>query len=200
MEIEEEPQTKESETTRLIHMAFSAYHSIKTPTNINSVYLQKTQKKISLLHETFSNLHLQEYHSSLFCKSETKLIYSDCATIAKSAKDLAQQSKISLDIGAKNLPEFYNFYHDPLIAEVKLVMTPSIRIVKKCLELIVEFGPNPLIDDIVNVAHYLLHLKCDSPLMKAMTGLELLLTKMEEYETMASKRLNSIADMIVLIK
>jgi hypothetical protein len=41
---------------------------------------------------------------------------------------LSSSSKISLEVGVKDLPPLYNFYHDPLVNETKLVYTPTIKI------------------------------------------------------------------------
>jgi midasin (ATPase involved in ribosome maturation) len=67
--------------------------------------------------------------------------------------------------------------------------------------LIDEFGQNPIIDDIVSIAHHILHLNIHAtPLMQALTSLELLLGKLETYEKIASKSLNSLQEQIVLVK
>jgi hypothetical protein len=58
-----------------------------------------------------------------------------------------------------------------------------------------EFGSNPIIEDIVSICHYLLHEKLfEAPLMKILTSLELLLAKLEMYESIASKSINSLAE------
>jgi hypothetical protein len=69
------------------------------------------------------------------------------------------------------------------------------------VNLIDEFGQNPIIDDIVSISHHILYLKInETPLMQALTSLELLLGKLETYEKIASKSLNSLGEQIILIK
>ena len=101
----------------------------------------------------------------------------------------------------KDLPPLYNFYHDPLVTETKLVLSPILKILQRCVFLFEEFGSNPLIEDIFHVCHFLMNEKLfEVPLMKILTSLELLLGKLESYETIASKSINSLEEQIVLIK
>jgi len=43
-------------------------------------------------------------------------------------ESLQSGNKISLEVGVKDLPLLYNFYHDPLVTESKLVYSPLIKI------------------------------------------------------------------------
>jgi hypothetical protein len=60
---------------------------------------------------------------------------------------------------------------------------------------------NPILQDTVVLANFILKFKSYvTPLMKILTGLELLLAKLEEWETYASKKLNSMDKEVILIK
>ena len=150
---------------------------------------------LDLFEQNFKNS--KEYHSN-FCFSNEekwKIIYSFAKTMAVEGMELASPARISLEVGTKDLPEFFNFYFDPLQQELKLIYTPLINILQRCVNLIDEFGQNPIIDDIMSISHHILHLKInETSLMEALTSLELLLAKLETYEKIASKSLNSLEE------
>lgn len=83
---------------------------------------------MALFKENYKNE--KEYHS-LFCYSNEEkrwIIYSFAKSIASEAIELASPAKISLEVGTKDLPHFFNFYFDPLQQELKLIYTPLINI------------------------------------------------------------------------
>jgi len=106
-----------------------------------------------------------------------------------------------MNISELKLPEAYNFYHDPIPTEARLLFNPLAKIQERVGEILKEYE-SPLLNEVLFLSNYMMvtfNTKT-TPLMKMLTGMELLLEKMDEWECYASKRLNSCQDEINTIK
>lgn len=74
-------------------------------------------------------------HTSHFLSSEelTQLFKEVWLISSNDIKSLSTSAKISLEVGIKDLPPLYNFYHDSFVSETKLVYTPIIGILQRCI-------------------------------------------------------------------
>jgi len=96
------------------------------------------------------------------------------------------ETKITLHVSSKDFPENYNFYEDPYFTEIKLVYAPMIKIIHRCLILLEDWGDHPILVDVVTYCNKILSFHCyRTPLQKVLTGLELVLQKLEEYSKIA---------------
>jgi midasin len=100
-----------------------------------------------------------------------------------------------------HLSPTFNFYHDPLPQEARLVYEPLAKLIKRC-DIILQEYESPILQDAIFLANYMLtkFSPKTAPLMKILTGLELLLNKLEEWEVYASKSLNSCTAEMTLMK
>ena len=73
-----------------------------------------------------------------------------------------------------------------------MVFDPLDRLMRRIADLLKEYE-SPILNDCLYLANYMLTELNQSrtPLMKILTGLELILNKLEEWEVYASKRINS---------
>lgn len=107
-----------------------------------------------------------------------------------------------MNISDVQFSKTFNFYHCPLPDEMKLIYEPLTKLLKRLKEIMDEYE-NPLLNDSLFLVNYMLTtLNAErTPLMKLLTSLEFLLTKLEEWEnTYASKRLNSVEEHINTLK
>ena len=95
----------------------------------------------------------------------------------------------------------FSFYHDPLPQEARLVYEPLAKLIQR-LDWIMQEYESPILQDAVFLANYMLvsFSPKNAPLMKLLTGLELILNKLEEWEVYASKSLNSCDSEMTLLK
>lgn len=111
------------------------------------------------------------------------------------------QSPSVMNISEVRLSKIYNFYHDELPHEARLVYDPLMKLLQRVKYILTEWE-SPILNDAMFLANYILttfNLK-KTPLMKLLTGLELILNKLDEWEIYASKSLNSCENEIILIK
>jgi hypothetical protein len=106
-----------------------------------------------------------------------------------------------MNVSEVRLASTFNFYHDPLPHEARLVFEPLSKIIKRADIILLEYE-SPILQDAIFLANYMLtnFSPKTAPLMKLLTGLELLLNKLEEWEVYASKSLNSCTNEMTLIK
>jgi midasin len=98
------------------------------------------------------------------------------------------------------LNEAYNFYHDSLSQEAKVFYQPMKILLDRVMALVEEW-PSPILNDLAFMANYMLtQFTQDTPLMKILTGMEILLGKIDEWEAYASKNLNSLTNEELTIK
>ena len=109
-----------------------------------------------------------------------------------------------MDISEIELTNSYNFYHDSYPEEARIVYEPMQNLLIRLRDIVLrDEYESPLLNESIFLANYII--SCFSaeatPLMKLLTSLEFLLTKLEEWEsTYASKRLNSVESEINCIK
>ena len=97
-----------------------------------------------------------------------------------------------MNVSDVTLNDTYNFYHDPLPIEARLVYDPLLKLLIRINEIIEEYE-TPILNDALFLANYMLSTMSPkiTPLMKILTGLELLLNKLEEWEIYAARNINS---------
>jgi len=99
------------------------------------------------------------------------------------------------------LPSTYNFYHDTIPQEARLIFQPLAQLQARVRDILKEYE-SPILIDVIFLANYMmttLNTKT-TPLMKMLTGMELLLEKLDEWQSYASKKLNSCHDEINSLK
>lgn len=109
-----------------------------------------------------------------------------------------------MNISDVQLSTSFNFYHTPLPHECKLIYQPLVQLQMRLRDIIIRDGyESPLLNESLFLANYML--SCFNvevtPLMKILTCMDFLLSKLEEWEgTYASKRLNSVETEINSLK
>ena len=109
-----------------------------------------------------------------------------------------------MNIADIELPSAFNFYYSSLAQECRLVYKPLAELQVRLRDITITDGyESPLLFESMFLSNYMLTSfnAQNTPLMKLLTGLELLLNKLEEWEkTYASKRLNSVEENITALK
>ena len=109
-----------------------------------------------------------------------------------------------MNITEVDLNRSYNFYHDPYPEEARLIYEPMIDLLIRLRDIVIrDEYESPLLNESMFLANYII--TCfnseQTPLMKLLTSMEFLLTKLEEWEsTYASRRLNSVEAEIGTLK
>jgi len=106
---------------------------------------------------------------------------------------------ISQDIDIKTYKfsnKTYNFYKDSNQSEMKHLYLTLNKVVEKVSLYLKDYEDHPLLVLIIIILTNLLELPYTTPLSKVVSGLDLLLTKMQEWETYASKKINSLQNEI----
>jgi midasin len=106
-----------------------------------------------------------------------------------------------MNISDIELPSNYNFYHTPFPEEARLIIDP-LKSLQQRIHFILQEWESPILNDCLFLSNYMM---CSfnpavTPLMKILTGLELMLNKLEEWEVCASKKLNSTSEQMVSLK
>ena len=106
-----------------------------------------------------------------------------------------------MNVSEVRLSPTYNFYHDALPHEARLVHDPLSKLIIR-IDFIMQDFESPILQDAIFLANYMLtsFSAKTTPLMKLLTGLELLLNKLDEWEVYASKSINSCTNEMTLIK
>ncbi|CAH0485031.1 unnamed protein product [Peronospora farinosa] len=86
-----------------------------------------------------------------------------------------------------------DFHRDPLVKEVVLVAEPLQRLMVKVQSLLAQWPDHAILQQIVLVADRIRNFEISSPLVRTLTGVELLLRKAQEWEMYAA-RAYSISD------
>ncbi|KAL6070950.1 Midasin [Balamuthia mandrillaris] len=81
----------------------------------------------------------------------------------------------------------YDIYRDANVPEVLLIQAPLEALLKRLQELLEEFPGNALLEQLIKIVRRIMAFPITSPLMKVLTGLELLHGKAYDWETNASK-------------
>ncbi len=118
---------------------------------------------------------------------------------------LEEENKVATKKAVMNVVDVelhaeYNFYHDPLPVEGKLILDPLVKLLQR-VNWILKQWESPILNDVIFLAQHMLGFRLTStPLMKLLTGLELLLQKTLEWELYASKKMNSCEVEITQLK
>ena len=87
----------------------------------------------------------------------------------------------------------YNFYLDANYMECKLIYKPLMILLERIRILLQEYQNNPILQQIAIISYKILQFNIwTTPVIKFLTGLDLLIAKGEEWEQMAAKNINSI--------
>ena len=86
--------------------------------------------------------------------------------------------------------QIYNIHNDPNIAEAQLLQQPLLKFQKEIENLLIQWPDHPLLQQLLKIIDRLLNFPVYSPLMKFITGLELLLRKAHEWETYAHSKIS----------
>ena len=114
------------------------------------------------------------------------------------------KSKQIMNISEVNLTNSYNFYHDAYPEEARLIYEPMQNLLIRLRDIVIrDEYESPLLNESIFLASYII--TCfnseQTPLMKLLTSMEFLLSKLEEWESAyASKRLNSVEAEINTLK
>jgi midasin len=109
--------------------------------------------------------------------------------------------KSVMNITELKLSSSFNFYHDSIPQEARLIFSPLDRLQKRVRDILMEYE-SPILNDVLFLSNYMMtsfNTK-STPLMKILTGVELLLEKLDEWQPYASKNLNSCHEEITSIK
>ncbi|GAM17980.1 hypothetical protein SAMD00019534_011550 [Acytostelium subglobosum LB1] len=81
----------------------------------------------------------------------------------------------------------YNIYTDSNIAEISIIREPLLAMQTRVKQLLVEFEDHPILTLLIRLSDRILKCPSSDPLIKIVTGLELLLRKAQEWESFAHK-------------
>lgn len=96
-----------------------------------------------------------------------------------------------MNISNVELPKTYNFYVDANPTEARLFYQPLADLQQRVINILQEYE-SPILNDLLFLTNYMLiSFNTYTPLMKMLTGMELLLEKLDEWDAYSSKRLNS---------
>lgn len=106
-----------------------------------------------------------------------------------------------MNISSVELPKTYNFYVDPNPTEARLFYQPLADLQHRVRDILKEYE-SPILNDLLFLTNYMLisFNTQKTPLMKMLTGMELLLEKLDEWDAYSSKRLNSCHEQTQSIK
>ena len=116
---------------------------------------------------------------------------NDCRNYLREVMKSSSHQSV-MNISDVKLSKSFNFYHDSHPSEARLVYDPLQKLLQRIKYILSEWE-SPILNDAVFLANYILttfNLN-NTPLMKLLTGLELILNKLDEWEIYASKNLNS---------
>ncbi|KAG2860071.1 Midasin [Phytophthora cactorum] len=131
-------------------------------------------------------------------------IESAVASLGVLAASLVQ-ARLGSSVGSKKgaVPSFQalssdyirgvDFHRDPLVKEVVLVAEPLQRLLVKVHSLLAQWPDHAILQQIVLIADRIRNFEISSPLVRTLTGVELLLRKAQEWEMYAA-RAYSISD------
>ncbi|KAG6613327.1 Midasin-like protein [Phytophthora cinnamomi] len=109
------------------------------------------------------------------------------------------QARLGSSVGTKKgaVPSFQSlnsdyiqgidFHRDPLVKEVVLVAEPLQRLMVKVQSLLAQWPDHAILQQIVLIADRIRNFEISSPLVRTLTGVELLLRKAQEWEMYAAK-------------
>jgi MoxR-like ATPase len=108
-----------------------------------------------------------------------------------------QLDSIDIDKNIQSAEQTYNFYKDPNPKEIKLLYLCLNKLLSKTRIYLNEYRDHPILVLITIISFNLLELDTyTTPISKVLSGLDVLLTKLQEWEIYASKKINSFSDEI----
>jgi hypothetical protein len=90
--------------------------------------------------------------------------------------------KSVMNISDLTLPSTFNFYHDSIPIEARLIFQPLSILQSRVRDIVGEYE-SPILNDVLFISNYMMvsfNTK-STPLMKMLTGMELLLEKLDEW-------------------
>ena len=185
---------------------------IEQPKNLNNVQLFEFLCKVNSLSFTlphsqpissiqkwYTSLESFNHNPSLSIHNLLHINYSFFKSHSQSSST-PYSSTDNIDNNVSKTPNTFNFYHDANPEESKILYIPLNNIIYKCQQYLVQFENHPVLVTIVFICNSLLSLDITmTPLSKMLSGLDILLNKLHEWEIYSSKKINSMQNEIELI-
>lgn len=108
--------------------------------------IMRVNEIVTLFETSFTRSTLEKVDEVL-TTSERKIFYMNLKRCFEKLieESRIKETKITLEVSSKNLPQNYNFYHDSNFTEIKLVYAPIIKIVHRCIVVSEDWGDHPII-------------------------------------------------------
>ncbi|KAK3098216.1 hypothetical protein FSP39_017284 [Pinctada imbricata] len=94
-----------------------------------------------------------------------------------------------------NSSRIYDIYHDPNIQEVLRCPPVLERLVTRVTELQMEWPDHPVLKQIIEIVKRILSFPLTAPVIKYLTGMELLVEKAQEWESNAAKHVSLMKEL-----
>ena len=196
-----------------VEHVFAEILGVSRPTDSDylTTYLKNRLEivKLSLLADKFESVK-RSYGLDSLLRSSNILTASepmwqeDVVWLLKKMLSGSGAKKQIMNVAEVSLTKSYNFYHDAYPEEARLVYEPMQNLLIRLRDIVVrDEYESPILNESIFLANYIITcFNCEqTPLMKLLTSMEFLLTKLEEWEnTYASKRLNSVESEINAVK
>eukprot|EP00347_Sterkiella_histriomuscorum_P024492 403330924 len=154
--------------------------------------------RVKMLMSYFQNAQISQ-HSMILSQQDMDYLI-DAQNYLR--EDLSTHNSPSvMNVSDVKLSDSYNFYHDPLPQEVRLVYDPLMKLMLRIRAILKEYE-SPILNDALFICNLIIT-ECRpkyTPVMKILTGLEMILNKLEEWEIYASKSHNSTTNEMTLFK
>jgi MoxR-like ATPase len=124
----------------------------------------------------------------------------DGKTGTKASAGLLKQSEASSARAATKIDwsKFPDVYKSGNIEEYRKLERPLTLLMLRLRQLLNQFAQHPILMQLLQLAHRVLNLSSNTPLMKLLTGLELLLKKAEDWESYAARFVSIKKELIEL--
>lgn len=187
-----------SELIGVTEVSDASYRTEMLRLRLEIVQMCKEQTETVRLEPDGPEIQIREALEA-FCERDTEWMEDALCCLQNQVQQA--QLKSVMNISELHLPSTYNFYHDCIPQEARLIFQPLARIQQRVRDILAEYE-SPILNDLLFLSNYMMtsfNTKT-TPLMKMLTGMELLLEKLDEWEDYASKRLNSCQDEATTIK
>ncbi len=98
--------------------------------------------------------------------------------------------------------ETQNVWKEANLNELMRIEAPLTRLMLRLRTLLTDYPKHPILIQLIRLCHKIASLPCDSPVMKILSGLELLLKKTEAWEAYAAKHVSikkELVDLSILV-
>eukprot|EP01114_Cavostelium_apophysatum_P009739 TRINITY_DN2299_c0_g1_i7.p2 TRINITY_DN2299_c0_g1~~TRINITY_DN2299_c0_g1_i7.p2 ORF type:complete len:2267 (+),score=877.38 TRINITY_DN2299_c0_g1_i7:9332-16132(+) len=158
-------------------------HEVSLPDRIHSLKLSQSATQILLKALNYQLVDLDEKSAGINLM------------LASSVYDqlrLTNTSKTEIDEISVSGGVMHNFYTDPNPSEALVLLKPLQEIIPRAREIMtaIEQPEHPILQAIIKICDRILNFSVNSPLMRLLTGLEILLVKGLEWEKYASRALS----------